>query len=381
MKNIAFIFLAFLSQMAISQETRLLRNPAISRDHIAFVYAGDIWLTNSDGTNPSRLTTFPGIEADPKFSPDGKFIAFCADYDGNTDVYTLPVTGGTPVRLTWHPGYDRVAGWTNDGAKILFTSGRVNAPYQMPDQFWSIAATGGFPEKFIVPRGVHGKFSPDGKRFAYQMIYPWENEFRNYRGGQNNPIRLIDLASLDVEKIPFDNSNDKDPVWLGSRVFFLSDRDFAMNVWSYDTNTRQVKQETFFKEFDCKNLEGGNSKLIFENGGYLFTLDANGGQPVQLHIAINGDFPWMRPHWVKVQSYINSAGISPTGSRAVFAARGDIFTAPAEKGDVRNLSNSQGVADREPAWSPDGKTIAWFTDESGEYQLVLAQNGRLIPNT
>ncbi len=372
MKSFIVILLALMSQLAIAQETRLLRNPAISSKHIAFVYAGDIWTANVDGSNPTRLTAFPGVETDPAFSPDGKSIAFTADYDGNTDVYTLPLEGGTPFRLTWHPGNDNVVGWTNDGTKVLFVSGRQNAPYQAPDHFWTVSLTGGFPEKFIVPRGIVGKFSPDGKRFAYQMIFPWENEFRNYRGGQNNPVRLIDLATLDVEKIPFDNSNDKDPVWLGNKVFFLSDRDFSMNVWSYDTNTRQLKQETFYKEFDCKNLEGEAGKLIFENGGYLFTLDANGGQPVQLHITINGDFPWMRPHWVKVKDYITSVGISPTGTRALFAARGDIFSAPAEKGDVRNLSNTQGSADREPSWSPDGKTIAWFSDESGEYQLFLA---------
>jgi tricorn protease len=372
MNRLVLLLTALLSQMAVSQETRMLRNPAISSNHIAFVYAGDIWTADTDGSNATRLTTFPGVEADPAFSPDGKTIAFTAVYDGNMDVYVLPVSGGEPVRLTWHPGPDLVVGWTPDGSKILFTSGRQNVPNPDPNSFWTVPATGGQVEKFIVPRGVTGTFSPDGKRFAYQKILQWESEFRNYRGGQNNPVRLIDLTTLEVEKVPFDNSNDKDPVWLENKVFFLSDRDLAMNVWSYDTHTRQVKQETFFKDFDCKNLEGGGDRLIFENGGFLFTLNAAGGQPVKLPVRINGDFPWMRPHWVKIQPYLSYMSISPTGSRAVLSARGDIFTAPAEKGDVRNLTQSQGIADREPAWSPDGKTIAWFSDESGEYQVVLA---------
>jgi tricorn protease len=204
------------------------------------------------------------------------------------------------------------------------------------------------------------------------MIEPWESEWRNYRGGQNNPIRIIDLASHEVEKLPWENSHDMDPVWVGGTVYFLSDRDYAMNVWSYELATKKLEQRTHFKEFDCKSLEAGGGRLIFENGGYLYVFDAAGGEPRKLSITVRGDFPWARPHWEKVGDRIMNFAVSPSGKRAVFSARGDIFSVPAEKGDIRNLTRSSGVADRTPAWSPDGAHISWFSDEGGEYRLVIA---------
>lgn len=355
-----------------AEETRLLRNPDISADHLAFVYASDIWVADRSGGDARRLTTSDGAEGEPHFSPDGRWIAFSGQYDGNLDVYIVPVEGGEPKRLTWHPGQDVARGWSPDGTKVLFASGRINAPIPVT-RFFTVSVEGGMPESLPMHRAFEGQFSPDGSRMAYQMILPWEAEFRNYRGGQNNPIRIIDLDSLEVEKLPWSSDerpNDHSPVWVGDTIYFLSDRDWAVNVWSYDLNDGQLTQRTQFKEFDCKRLEAGPDAVVFENGGWLYTLGA--GDAEKLAVTVRGDFPWARTHWEEVGEMIRSYEISPKGKRALFEARGDIFTVPAEKGSIRNLTTSSGVAERAPAWSPDGQSISWFTDEGGEYSLVIA---------
>ncbi|MEM9829401.1 MAG: PDZ domain-containing protein [Bacteroidota bacterium] len=369
-------FLTFITSTALFaqvQPTRLVRDPAINTEHIAFVYADDIWIARHDGSNVRRITTYAGSEYDPQFSPDGQQIAFTGQYDGNTDVYVVSVDGGEPRRLTFHPQADQVRGWTPDGSAVLFASGRARVPYPLPDQFWTVSlAEHAFPQPFRVPRVTRGQYSPDGRRFAYQMIFPWESEFRNYRGGQNNPIRIIDLETLEVEKLPWEDSNDKEPVWIDNTVYFLSDRNYAMNVWAYDTESKQLSQATSFSEFDCKNLASGGGLLAFENGGTLYTLDPTQGEPQQVDITVEGDFAWARPHWVDAHNKIQQAAISPTGQRAIFSARGDIFTVPAKKGSIRNLTSSPGAADRSPAWSPGGQQVSWFSDESGEYALIIA---------
>lgn len=368
-----YILLALLfSSSVLAEESRLLRNPDIFQDQITFAYAGDIWLANVDGTDITRLTTFKGVEADPHFSPDGQYIAFTGQYDGNTDVYTVSVNGGEPQRLTWHPGADLVRGWSLDGAHIIFASGRTRVPYPYPDQLWQVSMDGGNPSPFVLPRAVDGKYSPDGQQFVYVQIMTWEEEFRNYRGGQNNPLRIFDMTSHETEKLPWENSRDINPVWVEDRIYFLSDRDFAMNIWSYHVPTKELKQVSFFKEFDCKNLEGNQENLIFENAGYLHTMNLENQEIKKLSLEIKGDFPWTRPYWTSIDKYISSASISPHGKRMVLSARGDVFTVPAKKGSARNLTNSQGVADRTVAWSSDGQKIAWFSDESGEYQLVIS---------
>ena len=382
MKNSILLILVVMviAMPAAAEETRLLRNPDISATHAAFVYANDIWIVDREGGEARRLTTFPGSETGPHFSPDGTMVAFSGEYDGNLDVFVVPLEGGEPTRLTWHPGPDFVQGWTNDGQSVVFGSGRTTVPRPQP-KLWTVGLEGGIPQPLPIPRVATGKFSPDGTRMAYQVVDPWEVEFRNYRGGQCNPIRIIDLETYEVEKVPWVDSNDLSPVWMGDTVFFLSDRDWAMNVWSFDTASKTVTQRTFFMEFDCKNLEGGNGTLIFENGGTLHTMDAAGGDAVQLAISLRGDFPWARPHWVDAGENLRTSALSPTGKRAVFEARGEIFTVPAEKGDTRNLTHTSGAAERSPSWSPDGSMIAWFSDESGEYQLVIADQYGKDPRT
>lgn len=365
-------FVLLIGFQTVAQETRLLRNPTIYHEKIAFVYAGDLWVANIDGSNVTRLTAFQGVESNPHFSPNGQSIAFTGEYDGNTDVFVVPVKGGEPKRLTWHPGADLVRGWSPDGTKVIFASGRKNAPYAYPDQLWEVSISANNPTPFVLPRAVDGKFSPDGKQFVYEQFFTWEVEFRNYRGGQNNPLRIFDLQNYAEQKLPWENSRDINPVWINNIIYFLSDRDFAMNIWAYDVLSKSLKQLTFFKEFDCKNLEGDSDKLIFENGGYLYTFTPGANHPEKLTINVTGDFPWTRPHWTSIEKYIETIAISPNGKRVVLSGRGDVFTVPAKKGDPRNISNSQGIADRAVAWSPDGKSISWFSDEGGEYQLVIS---------
>lgn len=365
---------------AASGETRLLRSPAISETHIAFAYANDIWIAGLDGGDARRLTSFAGAEISPHFSPDGELVAFTGEYDGNLDVYVVPVVGGEPRRLTWHPVADVVRGWTVDGKSVLFGSGRENAPRPY-DKLWTVSLEGGMPSALPIPRVYRGKFSPGGDRVVYEKVEPWESEWRNYRGGQNNPIRIIDLETHEVETLPWDGSRDIDPQWVGDKIFFLSDRDFAMNIWSYDLTTKELVQRTHFSTFDCKSLEAGGGRLVIECGGYLYVMDAGIGEPEKLSIAVRGDFPWARPHWESAGDRILNFALSPTGKRALFSARGDVFSVPAEKGDVRNLTRSSGVADRAPAWSPDGAKVSWFSDDSGEYQLVIADQHGKGPRT
>jgi tricorn protease len=374
-RALSVVSLLLASSVLAAEPTRLLRQPDIDGAHVVFCYAGDVWVAGSAGGDARRLTSFPGVESDPFLSPDSSLVAFTGDYDGNTDVYVVPVAGGEPRRLTWHPGVDRVRGWMPDGAAVLFASGRTSAPVNYP-KLWSVSLQGGAPAALPVPRVFDGSLSPDGKRLAYQMIAPWENEWRNYRGGQTNPIRVIDLGTLAESELPWDGANDQSPVWLGDTVYFLSDRDLAMNVWAYDLAAGKLEQLTRFKDFDAKSLNGGGGRLVFEQAGWLHTLDPAGGAPKRLEITAAGDFPWARPHWEKVGKALANPALSPSGKRAAFEARGEILTVPAEKGDPRNLTASPAVADRSPAWSPDGQKLAWFSDEGGEYRLIVAdQNG------
>ena len=363
--------LAFTVAPAQAQ-TRLLRSPTVSARHIAFSYANSIWVVERGGGAARRLTSSTGETQNPKLSPDGRQIAFSAEYGGNTDVYVMPVDGGQPTRLTWHPGPDLVQGWTPDGRSIVFSSTRAtHAPSGAP-RFYLVSTDGGDERAMPLPRAWQGKISPDGKRVAYRMNNSWDEERRNYRGGQNRPIWVADLATLDVVSPPWVDSKDIDPVWVGDRVLFISDRDGVANVWSWDTGTRALSQLTKFTDFDVKTLDAAGSSVVFEQGGHVHLMDATSGQHAVVSITAAGDFPAMMPQWKDVGGRMTNLALSPSGKRVAVEARGEIFTIPAEKGDVRNITNSSGSAEIWPVWSPDGRSIAYFSDRSGEYRLYVA---------
>jgi len=348
----------------------LLQKPTLSRTHIAFVYAGDLWTVPRDGGAAQRLTSGPGVETNPVYSPDGSTIAFTGEYDGNTDVYTVPAAGGVPKRLTWHPAPDTVLSWTPDGKRILFASNRdSHAPVQ---QLFTMDVNDSFPERLPLPWGWEAAYSPDGSRLAYVPMRRAFNVWKRYRGGDTTPIWLASLADSKIEKIPRENSNDYNPLWIGAKVYFLSDRDGPVSLFSYDTRTRQVKEEVKNDGLDFKSIGAGTDAIVIEQFGGLALFDLKTSQVKQVPVQIAGDLPEVRPRMVNLGSRLSGAHLSPNATRALFEARGEIVTVPAEKGDPRNITNSPKVMERSPTWSPDGKTIAYFSDESGEYALHLA---------
>ncbi|MEO7794798.1 MAG: PDZ domain-containing protein [Thermoanaerobaculia bacterium] len=348
----------------------LLRTPTVSATSVVFAYADDLWIVGRDGGPARQLTTGVGIESHPLFSPDGKTVAFTGEYDGNTDLYTVTATGGEPRRLTWHPGRDQLLSWSADGASLYFLSSRASGTDDA--HLYSVSAAGGWPERLPLPSVWMASPSPDGKRLAYVPHGQWQRAWKRYRGGQTTPIWLVDLETLAVEKIPRANSNDGWPMWVEGAVYFLSDRDGAVALYRYDTADRKVTRAFANDGLDLKSASAGPGAIAVERFGEIGLYDVAQGAVKWLDIQVEGDLPGVRPRWADVAEEITAVGISPGGKRAVFAARGDIFTVPAEKGDVRNLTHSSSAADRDPSWSPDGKTIAWLSDASGEYALHLA---------
>jgi tricorn protease len=366
----------FATSLSFAQNSshQLLRKPALSATSIVFSFAGDLWSVPRNGGEARRLTTSPGVESDPIFSPDGAQIAFSGEYDGNQDVFVVPVAGGVPKRLTWHPGPDFAVGWTPDGRRVLFGSTRASS--NDGPKLFTVSTAGGLPEQVPLPIAVEASYSPDGSHLAYVPLFQWQEAWKRYRGGQTKKIWLADLSDSSIQPVPRENSNDFNPMWVGGKVYFLSDRNGPVSLFSYDPQTKEVKQLIENRGLDFKSASAGPGAIVYEQFGALFLYDLQSGEskPVNVHVA--GDLPEVRTHFVNVSKHLTHAGISPNGARAIFEARGEIITVPAEKGNARNLTNSPGAADREPAWSPDGESIAYFSDESGEYELhVRKQNG------
>ena len=362
-----------MSTSKAQEETLLLRSPSISETHLTFVYGGDVWVADKNGANPRRVTTNPGVESNPIFSPDGKQIAFSGNYDGNNDVYTIPVYGGEPKRVTFHPAGDVVRGWLNNN-EVYFSTTR-EFQYSLGSRLYKSSTTSAVDLPLMMPEAYQGSPSADGRYWAYiKNSDPTERDrvaFKRYRGGGMVTIWIFDTQTKNVEAIPGDKCNDVKPVWLGSKVYFLSDRDKIVNLFSYDTSTKKVEKLTNYKDYDVRTLQGRGNELVFEQAGRIHLLETNSKKVNTLKIAIAADPMYKRTKYVQVRDDIREFNISPTGQRVLFQSRGEIISVPKEKGEARNISNAPGSHEKFPAWSPNGKWISYLSDANGKYQVVL----------
>ncbi|MGB7282448.1 MAG: PDZ domain-containing protein [Candidatus Acidiferrum sp.] len=374
------VFVLLVASICLADENPplLLHHPTISATQIVFEFAGDLWSVPRAGGVAQRLTAAVGKASDPVLSPDGSEVAFTGEYDGNADVYVMPSIGGTPRRLTYHPAPDEVIGWTRDGKSVLFASNRNS--YSRFSRLFTISREGGFPVELPLPIAAEGSYSPDGKELAYVPLDHAFEIWKRYRGGRTSPVWIARLADSSVTPIARDNTNDFNPMWVDHSVFFLSDRNGPMSLFSYDTRTKSVTVALKNDGLDFKDASAGPDAIVIEQFGAIWIYDLKTGSAHKIDIRIAGDLPQLRPRYENVANRIHNADISPNGLRAVFEARGEILTVPAEKGDIRNLTNTPGADERYPAWSPDGTRIAYFSDETGEEALyVKNQNGQGEP--
>ena len=354
-----------------AQDTRLLRQADISDTQVVFTYGSDIWIADRSGGTAVRITSTPAVEKDPYFSPDGKWIAFTSNRKGADAVYLVPVGGGDAKQLTWHPSSSRVRGWTNDGKHVLFASTRESAPTSF-DRLWTVSMRGGPATLLSHQWATSGSYAPNGKEMVIDRMRRWDVEWRAYRGGQNTPLIVLNLNNQKETLIPNEKTTDIQPVWMGGMIYFLSDRDFVMNIWSYDPGTGALNQVTKFEGSDIKTLSGHSGTLVFEREGFINEYNVADGSIKKLQITVTGDFPWANTDWKDVSRNARLGMVSPTGKRVIVEARGEIFTIPVENGDARNITQSSGVADRAPIWSPKGDKIAWFSDSKNGYSLKIA---------
>ena len=357
---------------SVQAQTLLLQEPSIAQDKLAFVYAGDIYVSNQQGEQVKRITSHAANETTPHLSPDGQWIAFTADYEGNSDVYLVSVDGGQPQRLTWHPGTDEVKGWSADGKQVLFTS-RRDIAHNRTGQLFSVAIQGGFPVKVMEAVVSDGKVNADGSKLAYnpeRLAHGGKNGWRNHRGGTTPPVWIYDLNKHSYEEVPHGNFSDSSPMWVGDHVYFISDRSKHKNIYSFKNG--QVEQVTDFKDWDIANANAFGTDIVFEKGGALFVLDTLSGKNRQLNIDIQADLPQRRSQWKDAMPALSSSQISATGKQVLLSARGEVFSVPVKDGSTYNLTNTSGQNERDALWSPQGEQVAYITDKDGDYQLVLA---------
>jgi tricorn protease len=368
-------------------EGRLLRFPDVSKDKIAFSYGGDLWLVAKNGGVAQRITSHPGQELFPKFSPDGKWIAFTAQYDGDYNVYIMPSEGGQPRQLTFHPGgghlnermgfHNQVITWTPDSKRIVFLT-RRDTFNDWFGRLYSLSIDGGLPEALPLDKGGLTSYSADGTKIAYNRIFRNFRTWKRYTGGMAQDIWIYDLKANRIEQMPHTEWTDTFPMWHGDTIYFDSDRgpEHRLNLYSYSLSAHEIKQLTHFTDFDVNWPSLGPDAIVFENGGYLYLFDLNSQQEHKLTVYVPGDRDLARKHWANVSSLITDFDISPDGKRAVFTARGDVFTVPAKEGSIRDLTRTPGIREKYVAWSPDGRWVAYMSDRTGEDELyIMPQDG------
>lgn len=377
MKRLLLPALAVLTfQMSQAQiDARLFRFPDVSASQIAFVYGGDVWIAPKSGGTANRLTSSTGEEGFPRFSPDGKTLAFSATYDGNTDVYTMPVTGGVPVRLTWHGGADRVIDWHPDGKRILFASPRESGTPAYR-QLYLVSTKGGLPEKLPVPYGELASFSPDGNNVAYVTKITENYPFKRIRSGLASDVYIFDLKNGKADNITKSDAVEGKPVWVKNKVYYVGDggANGRRNIWVYDTDKKTKEQITKFTDIDINHMTAGPEEIVFEAGGRLYLLNLASNKYSEVKINVVADLSTLMPRTVNVGNNIGNFDLSPDAKRSVFEARGEIFSIPAENGVIMNLTNTSGVWERFASWSPNGRSLAYWSDESGEWEIWLRDN-------
>ena len=388
LRSLALCYFVCAAAHAQSEQPLLMQQPTVNATRIVFASAGYLWSVDRAGGAALKLTSGPGVASNPKFSPDGRWIAFTGRYNGNPNVYVMPAEGGQPRQLTYSSGSDLVEGWSPDGKNILFESLRDSFSDRYR-QIYTVSFDGGFASALPLPMGYQASYSPDGTHLAYtplprEIFFGGGDSFvhtywAHYHGGLASPIWIADMADSSVVKVPHESASDFNPMWVGNKIYFLSARTEPISLYVYDLSTKSVSRVLPNSGTDMMSASAGFGAIVYEQFGSLHLYDLATGREHQVPVTITGDFPEVRPHFEKIADHVMNSGISPTGARAVFEAHGEILTVPAENGSIRNITNSPGVADRSPAWSPDGKSIAYFSDESGAYALHIKDQGGNAP--